>query len=154
MKRHVARNNNFYIIQSTDPIAVVLPFVLQIFSFELHCWKGPPVLLKNCYFIKIVFALKRFIRMTTIYLICTSFTESCFESRLIGETHCISSVNVSDYTEDFEDSSSLAKWSSLDLLAEGEDMTVRTPPAANEQGALKRFPCNYQNIAELSHSVY
>ncbi|XP_012231449.1 protein retinal degeneration B isoform X1 [Linepithema humile] len=35
--------------------------------------------------------------------------------------------------EDFEDSSSLAKWSSLDLLAEGEDMTVQTPSAANEQ---------------------
>lgn len=48
--------------------------------------------------------------------------------------HCISSINVSDYTEDFEDTSSLAKWSSLDLLAEGEDTTVRTPPAANEQG--------------------
>lgn len=51
-----------------------------------------------------------------------------------NKTHCISSVNVSDYTEDFEDSSSLAKWSSLDLLAEGEDTTVRTPSAANEQG--------------------
>lgn len=55
--------------------------------------------------------------------------------QLIGEkAHCISSVNVSDYTEDFEDSSSLAKWSSLDLLAEGEDTTVRTPSATNEQG--------------------
>lgn len=50
------------------------------------------------------------------------------------KAHCISSVNVSDYTEDFEDSSSLAKWSSLDLLAEGEDTTVRTPSAANEKG--------------------
>lgn len=55
--------------------------------------------------------------------------------QLIGEkAHCISSVNVSDYTEDFEDSSSLAKWSSLDLLAEGEDTTVQTPSAANAQG--------------------
>jgi hypothetical protein len=60
---------------------------------------------------------------------------SCFKIYTIGEkAHCISSVNVSDYTEDFEDSSSLAKWSSLDLLAEGEDTTVRTPSAANEQG--------------------
>lgn len=59
-------------------------------------------------------------------------------SRLFGETHCISSVNVSDYTEDFEDSPSLAKWSSLDLLAEEEDTTVRTPPAANEQGTEKK----------------
>lgn len=41
---------------------------------------------------------------------------------------------VSDYTEEFEDSPSLAKWSSLDLLAEGEDTTVQTPPEANEQG--------------------
>jgi len=55
--------------------------------------------------------------------------------RLIWKkTHCISSINISDYTEDFEDSSSLAKWSSLDLLAEGEDATVRTPSASNEQG--------------------
>lgn len=54
--------------------------------------------------------------------------------RDFGETHCISSVNVSDYTEDFEDNSSLAKWSSLDLLAEGDDTTVRTPPTPNEQG--------------------
>lgn len=63
--------------------------------------------------------------------------ESCFEIRFAiirRETHCISSVNVSDYTEDFEDSSSLAKWSSLDLLAEEEDTTARTPSAANEQG--------------------
>lgn len=69
--------------------------------------------------------------------------------RLIGGTHCISSVNVSDYTEDFEDSSSLAKWSSLDLLAEGEDMTVQTPPAASEQGVLKQYPCNYCRFKSL-----
>lgn len=64
------------------------------------------------------------------------YCESCFETIKPGEDiiHCISSINVSDYTEDFEDTSSLAKWSSLDLLAEGEDTTVRTPPAANEQG--------------------
>jgi len=66
--------------------------------------------------------------------IVTSFVFFRKVSQLIKEAHCISNVNVSDCTEDFEDSASLAKWSSLDLLAEGEDSTVRTSPTANEQG--------------------
>jgi len=69
------------------------------------------------------------------FIIDSYIIASSVSKQLIGvKAHCISSVNVSDYTEDFEDSSSLAKWSSLDLLAEGEDTTVRTPPAANQQG--------------------
>ncbi|XP_039307344.1 protein retinal degeneration B isoform X3 [Solenopsis invicta] len=48
--------------------------------------------------------------------------------------------------EDFEDSSSLAKWSSLDLLAEGEDTTVRTPSAANEQEDTIFSPSYLQRI--------
>ncbi|XP_028050214.2 protein retinal degeneration B isoform X5 [Monomorium pharaonis] len=48
--------------------------------------------------------------------------------------------------EDFEDSSSLAKWSSLDLLAEGEDTTVRTPSASNEQEDTIFSPSYLQRI--------
>lgn len=68
------------------------------------------------------------------YIVTSSVFLTRDISRLIRQTHCTSNVNVSDCTEDFEDSPSLAKWSSLDLLAEGEDTTVRTPPAANAQG--------------------
>ncbi|XP_012231452.1 protein retinal degeneration B isoform X2 [Linepithema humile] len=52
---------------------------------------------------------------------------------IVRESESGSDDEFFDCQEDFEDSSSLAKWSSLDLLAEGEDMTVQTPSAANEQ---------------------
>ncbi|XP_032681683.1 protein retinal degeneration B isoform X3 [Odontomachus brunneus] len=54
--------------------------------------------------------------------------------------------------EDFEDSPSLAKWSSLDLLAEGEDATVRTPPAANEQEDTIFSPSYLQRVASERNS--
>ncbi|XP_014485231.1 PREDICTED: protein retinal degeneration B isoform X3 [Dinoponera quadriceps] len=54
--------------------------------------------------------------------------------------------------EDFEDSPSLAKWSSLDLLAEGEDTAVRTPPAANEQEDTIFSPSYLQRVASERNS--
>lgn len=43
---------------------------------------------------------------------------------------CKEKVEISDHTENFEleDNSSLAKWSSLDLLAEEEEATSPTAP--------------------------
>ncbi|RLU17848.1 hypothetical protein DMN91_010086 [Ooceraea biroi] len=52
---------------------------------------------------------------------------------IVRESESGSDDEFFDCQENFEDNSSLAKWSSLDLLAEGEDTTVRTSPAANEQ---------------------
>ncbi|XP_029155985.1 protein retinal degeneration B isoform X2 [Nylanderia fulva] len=52
---------------------------------------------------------------------------------IVRESESGSDDEFFDCQEDFEDNSSLAKWSSLDLLAEGDDTTTRTPSAANEQ---------------------
>ena len=48
----------------------------------------------------------------------------------------IDKVEFLDYTENFEldDNSSLAKWSSLDLLAEEEDAVSPTGPTSPKQG--------------------
>lgn len=44
-------------------------------------------------------------------------------------------INVSDWTEDFGDSP-LAKWSSLDLLAEEDDTVSPTAVSSNKQGSI------------------
>ncbi|XP_024891488.1 protein retinal degeneration B isoform X2 [Temnothorax curvispinosus] len=65
---------------------------------------------------------------------------------IVRESESGSDDEFFDCQEDFEDSSSLAKWSSLDLLAEGEDTTVRTPSAANEQEDTIFSPSYLQRI--------
>lgn len=53
---------------------------------------------------------------------------------MLKRAQCISNVKLSDYTENFGDNSSLAKWSSLDLLAEEEDNTFTSQSTANKEG--------------------
>lgn len=53
---------------------------------------------------------------------------------MLQKARCISNVEISDYTEDFGDNTSLAKWSSLDLLAEEEDNTFTSSASANKEG--------------------
>ncbi|KYN14107.1 Protein retinal degeneration B [Trachymyrmex cornetzi] len=65
---------------------------------------------------------------------------------IVRESESGSDDEFFDCQEDFEDSSSLAKWSSLDLLAEGEDTSVRTPSAANEQEDTIFSPSYLQRI--------
>ncbi|XP_011708156.1 PREDICTED: protein retinal degeneration B isoform X2 [Wasmannia auropunctata] len=65
---------------------------------------------------------------------------------IVRESESGSDDEFFDCQEDFEDSSSLAKWSSLDLLAEGEDATVRTPSATNEQEDTIFSPSYLQRI--------
>ncbi|XP_018341092.1 PREDICTED: protein retinal degeneration B isoform X1 [Trachymyrmex septentrionalis] len=65
---------------------------------------------------------------------------------IVRESESGSDDEFFDCQEDFEDSSSLAKWSSLDLLAEGEDTSVRTPSVANEQEDTIFSPSYLQRI--------
>lgn len=53
---------------------------------------------------------------------------------MLKKARCISNVKISDYTEGFGDSTSLSKWSSLDLLAEEEDNTFTSPTMVNKEG--------------------
>ncbi|XP_011135818.1 protein retinal degeneration B isoform X4 [Harpegnathos saltator] len=71
---------------------------------------------------------------------------------IVRESESGSDDEFFDCQEDFEDSPSLAKWSSLDLLAEGEDTTVRTPPAANEQADTIFSPSYLQRVASERNS--
>ncbi|XP_014485230.1 PREDICTED: protein retinal degeneration B isoform X2 [Dinoponera quadriceps] len=71
---------------------------------------------------------------------------------IVRESESGSDDEFFDCQEDFEDSPSLAKWSSLDLLAEGEDTAVRTPPAANEQEDTIFSPSYLQRVASERNS--
>lgn len=53
---------------------------------------------------------------------------------MLKKARCISNVKISDYTENFEDNTSLSKWSSLDLLAEEEDNTFTSPTMTSKEG--------------------
>ena len=57
-------------------------------------------------------------------------------------------VKISHHTENFEldDNSSLAKWSSLDLLAEEEDAKSPTGPSPSKQGERCILFCHYMNF--------
>ncbi|XP_029679221.1 protein retinal degeneration B isoform X2 [Formica exsecta] len=71
---------------------------------------------------------------------------------IVRESESGSDDEFFDCQEDFEDSSSLAKWSSLDLLAEGDDTTVRTSPAASEQEDTIFSPSYLQRVASERNS--
>ncbi|XP_020294135.1 protein retinal degeneration B isoform X3 [Pseudomyrmex gracilis] len=71
---------------------------------------------------------------------------------IVRESESGSDDEFFDCQEEFEDSPSLAKWSSLDLLAEGEDTTVQTPPGANEQDDTIFSPSYLQRVATERNS--
>lgn len=50
----------------------------------------------------------------------------------IGDKVTENRVDLSCRAEDFEDNSTLAKWSSLDLLAEEDDAVSPTAPSAQD----------------------
>lgn len=70
------------------------------------------------------------------------------------KARCISNVKISDCTESFGDNTSLAKWSSLDLLAEEEDNTFTSPTTADKEGKQRSMNIKFIIIVTSDVNTY